>query len=208
MFSLKWIGRIASSLCLLSILLAFVSIAQALLPLFGLTIPQTTGIAEVVKYVLLAMGAILLLAVGTATVIGYAVLSGWRNYKNVSPVLRLVLGVLVGLAVFGVASGLQPFLPIPFVSVIIVAFAVWLALRQISRKLEEAAVESMDIGAAERLGLEYLKVHQSDVADLETCSARLESGKWNLAYASPKKKKSWQVQLDAKTGTVTSSTLC
>jgi hypothetical protein len=172
-----------------------------ILNFMGVQIPH--DVTNLTSSVILLISLAIIVAVLIMLGLGYCALTGWRNYKALPKVVRILLAFILGVAIFFLTGPLSILLPIPLLPLVVATVLLWTVLRALSNliiKGEGGQRGVIDLEKAFFGAKSFLKKwHLVSGEELALEECKMVDDGWEIVLSS--KSSRFRLRLD-KTGSV------
>jgi len=176
-----------------------------ILNFMGVQIPHdvTNLTSSMILLITIALMVALLLTFG----LGYCALTGWRNYKALPKVIRILLAFILGIAIFFLQGPMAMLIPVPFLPLLIVTVLLWTVLRALSNFLvkggeDSTQEEAIDLGKAFSTAYSFLRKLVPAEEELVVEESKMVGDAWEIVLSTTKSGK-YKIRVD-RFGGVTS----
>jgi len=185
----------------LLLLISFISFALSpIKSLFGIQQPPIDNAIELLRYVMISGFVTIVFAVAAIFVLGYIVLTGWREHRRIPKIIRLLLAFILGALVFSLSGPISLIIPIPLVSVVLTTLLLWVVLRTVYNLLPNDEQGSIRIDEAILFAKDFIKRVEPS-ANVNVLESRTNGKNWEITlYTDSPSLRKYYINIDAKTG--------
>ncbi len=203
MDAFKTIKRLSTVLLMLSF---FYFTAIPITNVIGVSPPsQLSDITEFIRLTIIFIFAVIAVIVLIIFVVGYFILTGWRNYKAIPKFVRLFIAFILGYVAFTFSGPIAMLISVPILPIIIAAILLWAVLRSINILADKAYSQkgnAIQIEKAIASAKSFMSKMDPSTREFSIQESRIADGAWEVLLYAKNSGQKYRIKIDGSTGSV------